>query len=388
MSYGDESLDNKTRRTIFNHIIKYPGVSFNTLKDIYELTDSSLRYHVYYLEKNDKISSGLEKGVRCYYPHPASVRTPPKPAAPVESQKLTPEQEQLLNIIIQFPGINQKELIKRSRINRFKVMRNINTLKSSDLIKNTRFQNTVCYEYIPDVEMKYKIMKGLMVKFLKDEIDEGTFIKLKRRLGMDSKIVYDRTPLRSVELNPQPPKEPTVPQQTPIPQIQQIPQLPQLPQLPPAKTHENKSKVSATSPAPTDASPPTKPVTTSQPETSKVITKQDGTTPKIVQEPIPPSGPTVHLPDPTTPSTSTTIQPKPLVAEPIPPTQPEHLSDQDTQLESPLEPEVKETEIKTPETITTKPEQTETQTVPCPICQNQIEINTNPCPQCKTELNW
>ena len=52
-----------------------------------------------------------------------------------------------------------------------------------NLIKNRKIQNIVCYEYVPDVEMKYRMLKGLMVKFLKNEIDEETFLKLKRRLG-------------------------------------------------------------------------------------------------------------------------------------------------------------------------------------------------------------
>jgi DNA-binding transcriptional regulator LsrR (DeoR family) len=82
-----------------------------------------------------------------------------------------------------FPGINQKELANRTGMNRFKVNRNLQTLKSMNLIKNTRIHNTICYEYIPDVEMKYRLIKGLMVKFLKDEIDEKTFLKLKRRLA-------------------------------------------------------------------------------------------------------------------------------------------------------------------------------------------------------------
>ena len=81
-----------------------------------------------------------------------------------------------------FPKINQKELVNRTGMNRFKIKRNINTLKELNLIKNTRYQNTICYEYIPDVEMKYRILKGLMVKFLKNEIDEETFLKIKRRL--------------------------------------------------------------------------------------------------------------------------------------------------------------------------------------------------------------
>jgi predicted transcriptional regulator len=183
MVAGDDALENKIRRMLYNHITKYPGVTFNTLKDIYELTDNSLRYHLYYLERNSKVSSGLEKNIRCYYPHPGNVRHPRNAPNNLESQKLTPLQDKLLNIIMHYPGINQKELVSRIGINRYKITRNLETLKNLNLIKNSRNNNTVCYEYIPDVEMKYRIMKGLMIKFLKNEIDETTFLKLKRRLG-------------------------------------------------------------------------------------------------------------------------------------------------------------------------------------------------------------
>ena len=33
-------------------------------------------------------------------------------------------------------------------------------------------------------------------------------------------------------------------------------------------------------------------------------------------------------------------------------------------------------------------EKSEFQTVPCPVCQNEVQVNTNSCPNCKTELNW
>jgi predicted transcriptional regulator len=178
---GDEVLENKIRRMVFNHITKYPGVSFNTLKDIYELTDNSLRYHLYYLEKNDMISSSPEKGLRRYYPHPGSVTVQLNPQSSFEARRLSSEQEHILGIIMRNPRINQKELIQRSKMNRFKVIREINNLKKLNLVKNTRGKNRVCYEYIPDVEMKYRILKGLMVKFLKNEIDEQMFLRLKKR---------------------------------------------------------------------------------------------------------------------------------------------------------------------------------------------------------------
>ena len=167
---------------LFNHIISYPGVSFNTLKNIYELTESSLRYHLNYLEKNDKISSSLERGIKCYFPHPSSVTIPKNTRSSFESQTLLPHQELILTTIIRYPGISQKELIKSTGINRFKMNREIRTLKSLNLIKNTRRKKTICYEYVPDIEMKFRILKGFIVKYIKAEIDEETLLRLIKRL--------------------------------------------------------------------------------------------------------------------------------------------------------------------------------------------------------------
>ena len=84
---------------------------------------------------------------------------------------------------MRYPGINQKDLIKRTGINRFKINRELRTLKSLNLIKNTRVQNVTCYEYIPDVELKFKILKRFIVKYLKGDIDEETFYRLIKRLS-------------------------------------------------------------------------------------------------------------------------------------------------------------------------------------------------------------
>jgi predicted transcriptional regulator len=183
MQNGDATLENKFRRMLYNHIISYPGVSFNTLKNIYELTESGLRYHLNYLEKNNKISSSVERGIRCYFPHPTSVMIPKNAKNVLESQKLPPHQELILTTIMRYPGISQKELIKRTGIKQFKLSRDIRTLSRLNLIKNTKRQNTSCYEYIPNIEMKFQIIKGFIVKYIKAEIDEETLIRLIKRLG-------------------------------------------------------------------------------------------------------------------------------------------------------------------------------------------------------------
>jgi predicted transcriptional regulator len=183
MSKGDDILTNKLRKLIYNQIVSYPGVSYKKLKDIFELTDNALKYHLNYLEKNKKISSSQEKGSTCrYFPHPSSVTIPERIRGILESYKLTPIQERILEYIIRYPGINQKELVGRTGMNRFKIKRNIKSLKVLNLVKNHRYGNTVCYEYIPDVELKFSIMKELMLKLLNNEIDEETFLKVKKKL--------------------------------------------------------------------------------------------------------------------------------------------------------------------------------------------------------------
>ena len=55
MNKDKEKLEHYLRKMIYNHIKEYPGVSFSTLKKVYDLNDSTLRYHLKYLERNEKI---------------------------------------------------------------------------------------------------------------------------------------------------------------------------------------------------------------------------------------------------------------------------------------------------------------------------------------------
>jgi predicted transcriptional regulator len=182
MQTGDEVLENKIRRMVFNLISEYPGVSQGTIRNVFELTESGLRYHLNFLEKNNKISSSMKNGIKCFMPHSSTVFIPNTTRDILESYNLTPGQELIVTTIMRYPGIKQKDLITRTGIQRSKVIRNLKALDGFNLIKNTKYQNTVCYEYIPDDEMRYNILNGFIEKFLNNEIDEATFLKLKRRL--------------------------------------------------------------------------------------------------------------------------------------------------------------------------------------------------------------
>ena len=65
---GDIVFDHEFRKMIYTHILTYPGVSYITIKNIFNLPDDTLRYHLKYLEKADRILADKENGKRCYYP--------------------------------------------------------------------------------------------------------------------------------------------------------------------------------------------------------------------------------------------------------------------------------------------------------------------------------
>jgi predicted transcriptional regulator len=185
MSQGDIVLEHETRKMIFNHIIEYPGVSFNTLKKVLNITDGTLRYHLAYLERNEKIRFGLEKGRRIYYPHQVAVDPIGHETADHEGLRISQKQYQLLGIIKRYPKITQKELIKRSGMNRFTIMNNLKKLIGLELIKKTPNGNNVYYEFITNEQLQYQILKRLVIKLLKKEITEEKFIELKRKLELE-----------------------------------------------------------------------------------------------------------------------------------------------------------------------------------------------------------
>jgi predicted transcriptional regulator len=186
MSFGESVLEHETRRMIFNHILAHPGVSFNILKKVFSLTDGTLRYHINYLERTEKITFGLEKGKRLYFPHQNAIPIPGGGGIMNSDNgqpfKLSPAQEKLLNTIKFNPRISQKELIIRTGMKRFTVVNNLKKLLKFEIVKKTPNGKNVYYEYITNEQLKYEMLKGLVIKLLKKEIDEQTFLQLKRQL--------------------------------------------------------------------------------------------------------------------------------------------------------------------------------------------------------------
>ena len=179
------SKDHETRNMVYKHITVYPGVSFTVLKDIFNISEGTLRYHLKYLERGERISSGLESGKRCYYPIQSEIIISKINGKKTNNKKLTTIQERMISIIQKNPGISQKELIKKSKLSRFTIIYNIRKFIDLGIVRKIDDNSTMYYEYISDELMKHEILKTLIYKFLRNEIDDETFHDLKMKLSVE-----------------------------------------------------------------------------------------------------------------------------------------------------------------------------------------------------------
>ena len=182
MASGDAVLEHETRRMIFNHILAHPGVSFNILKTVYNLNESTLRYHLTYLEKNDQISPGVESGKRLYYPHQDKNIVIRETDGNLEGYELNQKQKLILETLQRHPGISQNDLVQKTCLNRLTLTNNLNKLMDLCIIRKIPDGNYIRYEYIGNEQLRFEILKQLVIKLLKKEIDEQTFLQLKRKL--------------------------------------------------------------------------------------------------------------------------------------------------------------------------------------------------------------
>lgn len=176
-------FDHETRKMIFNYIATNPGVAFTTLKDVYNLSDGTLRYHLEYLTKAEQITSDLENGRRCYYPQRTDISISKLLENRVRTNNFTDKQLKIIETIRNFPGISQNELTQKLRMSRFTVTYNINKFVNIGLVKKSHNGKNVYYECMTDEALKHEVLIRLVMKMLNGEISEEQFFELNRKLA-------------------------------------------------------------------------------------------------------------------------------------------------------------------------------------------------------------
>ena len=138
-------FDHETRKLIYNHIITFPGVAFTTLKNTYNLSGGTLRYHLVYLEKAEQILSDIENGRRCYYPLRNEFMVTERFKNNPRTYNFTEIQLRIIKTIKNWPGISQGELIKKTDLSRFTISYNIRKFIDMGLIKKLNNGKNVYY---------------------------------------------------------------------------------------------------------------------------------------------------------------------------------------------------------------------------------------------------
>ncbi len=157
---------NELRPIIANYIKVHPGSSFKTIKTIFDLSDSTLRYHLRYLEKKGQIKSDPKK--RVYYPK-----------EPKDEETFTKIQNKLIYTVKNNPGITQKELAEKTNINRMTIRNNMNHLVEEEILSIKKEGKEIHHYYIYPEDLEKIKTKRMITKFLLGIIDEETYWDLR-----------------------------------------------------------------------------------------------------------------------------------------------------------------------------------------------------------------
>lgn len=172
MSKGSTTHEN-IRSLLLDHIEENPGISFQVLVSVFKVPEGTLRHHLRQLQRSKKIVKEKKRNIRCYYSYLSKKFLRCKGKV-----HLTRDQEILLDLILDDPGITRKQLMRSTRLKRDMLTYNLKRLTDQDLIWKIDTGGTTGYEALTDESVKGEMFRVLVKKFLNGDIDRDTFFHL------------------------------------------------------------------------------------------------------------------------------------------------------------------------------------------------------------------
>jgi len=122
-------LNHEVRGLIRGYIIANPGDHYSSIKRNLDLNNGTLAYHLRVLEQNNLIKSFYDGVYKRYYPANVNIQ---------KVQRNVSKQEEILNIIIETPGVSMDEIGKRIGVSRQVVNYHVKNLIRAGLVSYSR----------------------------------------------------------------------------------------------------------------------------------------------------------------------------------------------------------------------------------------------------------
>jgi predicted transcriptional regulator len=150
-----------------------PGVSFSQLLRLLDLNEGTLRYHLTYLERQERIRSVKEGGNRVYY----SFIVPRGKAPYIGSFSVG--QRRVMNTLRRFPRIGANEIRAHTNLTTATLTSILRKLKKERIIWEVETVDGVGYELITRERLLEEMLLDVVERFLKKKIDQATFLQFK-----------------------------------------------------------------------------------------------------------------------------------------------------------------------------------------------------------------
>lgn len=176
--------DHRTRKILSDYILENPGATMKLISQALRVSPGALRYHLDHLIKEEIVISKREFGRKRYFPYltPSAKRLPAS-----RDRMMTRNHSRVLSLIEGSPGITRTELKERLNLTSKGLSYILDRMKGSYLIREERTSSGPSYHRLSKDELYREAMMVLSKKLVDGEIDERTFITLrkdiKERLG-------------------------------------------------------------------------------------------------------------------------------------------------------------------------------------------------------------
>jgi len=171
-----EVLDHTTRSRLLDLISSEPGLSLMEIVSTLGLKESTLRYHLKYLERKQMVESDDVEGKKRYFS--SGARHLRKRERKEIEIGLSERQKRLLSMIDGHPGIDQKRICIFSKLNRFVISYHLDKLEKLGLIRKKRTGKNVQYFKIDEEELRKRIISAMVEDLSQGRMDEERFLHL------------------------------------------------------------------------------------------------------------------------------------------------------------------------------------------------------------------